>query len=471
MKLLYLIKSRAHFSYHVSTIRHLCGRGHSVQALFDESWSQDQSDLAVRDCLADTSALTVGWSLRRSDGWRKWIFPAREMLSYGSYLNRQDQSSYYLERWRNYLPAWVRRLTRFSLVRRLMASGAFQSGLRGLERWVPPDRAITRWLETNRPDAVVASPLNHRFSEDVEYVKAAKALGIPTIVPVLSWDALTTKGLFHVIPDLTLAWNQTQREEAIRIHHVPPDRIVVTGSPFFDKWFDPASHPVERDAFCRKVGLDPEKPFLAYLGSSANIAQDETWLLQALVLNLRTHPSRDVNQMQILARPHPANARVYDRLREEGVAIWPREGALPDTDESFQDLRSTLLHCVATVGVNTSGMIDAILAGKSCVAIMTEQYRPTQLQAAHFRQLLDADALEIANGVEECSHLIARLRQGVDATLESRTRFARDFARPWGLHRPAGDVAAQAIEMAALGQSAAVINATLAAAEKATQVH
>jgi hypothetical protein len=32
-------------------------------------------------------------------------------------------------------------------------------------------------------------------------------------------------------------------------------------------------------------------------------------------------------------------------------------------------------------------------------------------------------------------------------------------------------VAAQAIEMAALGQSAAVINATLAAAEKATQVH
>src|SRR5688572_13049811 len=149
-----------------------------------------------------------------------------------------------------------------------------------------------------------------RESEEIEYIKAARAVGIPSVVGVLSWDNLTTKGLFHVLPDLVLVWNRTQQEEAVRIHGIPAERAVITGSPFFDKWFDAERLLMDRDAFCRRVGLESRRPFLLYLGSTSNIAADETWLVSELARRMREHPDPEVRDTAILARPHPQNAAV-----------------------------------------------------------------------------------------------------------------------------------------------------------------
>ena len=92
---------------------------------------------------------------------------------------------------------------------------------------------------------------------------------------MLSWDNLTTKGLIPFDPDAVLVWNDSHAEEARRIHGIPQDRIIVTGSPFFDKWFEDGAGLPGRDEFCRKVGLDPSRRYLAWLGSSKNIAPDE----------------------------------------------------------------------------------------------------------------------------------------------------------------------------------------------------
>ncbi len=73
--------------------------------------------------------------------------------------------------------------------------------MKRIETLVPPDPGITRWLEDYRPDVVVASPFIFPVSKELEYIKAAKALSIPTVGAVLSWDNLTSKGTFHVIPD------------------------------------------------------------------------------------------------------------------------------------------------------------------------------------------------------------------------------------------------------------------------------
>ena len=56
----------------------------------------------------------------------------------------------------------------------------------------------------------------------------------------------------------------------------------MTGAHSYDHWFSwtPSS---EREAFCARVGLDPSKPYILYLGSSPFIAPREhrhvtTWL-------------------------------------------------------------------------------------------------------------------------------------------------------------------------------------------------
>lgn len=465
MRILYLLRSKAYFTYHESVIRSLSESGHEVELLFDEGWSKGASDHALQAFLSEGHQIKVGWAIRRRGLLRQPLFASRELLSYASYLNRQEQSNYYLNRWQGYLPAPLRYTVKSRQVQRLLARETSQAKLRAFERRTAPDARIINSLKASRPEVVVASPINMRYSEEVEYIKAAKALNIPTVVPVLSWDNLTTKGLFHVIPDLTLVWNQAHFEEAVNIHRVPPEKIVITGSPFFDKWFENDDVERTREQFCQKVGLDPSAPFIAYLGSSANIARDETWLVRELASSLRRHENQDLRRAGILVRPHPANARIYEQLKEEQVSVWPRRGQLPDSAEAREDFLCTVRYSIAAAGINTTGMIDAVITGKPCVTIMTDEYRSTQLQAVHFKHLLDSNALEVVSNAAECVEMLERLSQGLDSKKEMRQRFVEQFVRPQGLHKAAGEVAALAIEMAASGRSAVEINAAVKAVE------
>ena len=86
---------------------------------------------------------------------------------------------------------------------------------------------------------------------------------------VASWDHLTTKGLVRVQPDLVSVWNHEQSAEAVEFHDTPRDRIVVTGAQP-SCWFK--RQPTSRAAFCAKVGLDPAKPFVLFVGSTASIS-------------------------------------------------------------------------------------------------------------------------------------------------------------------------------------------------------
>ncbi|RJQ38996.1 MAG: hypothetical protein C4555_04225 [Dehalococcoidia bacterium] len=463
MKILYVMRSISHFTYHESVVKSLYSDGHRVLVLFDNGWSKNYPDTPVQACLAANKNLTTGWSLRRKGLWRRPLFASRELLSYSSYLHRQDQDEFYTKRWQNYQHPYVKlAVQRSKLARKFIASRPVASALRTFERLVPPDTQIKRWLKENRPDVVVASPVDMRFSEEVEYVKAAKSLGIPTVVPVLSWDNLTTKGLFHAIPDITLAWNRAQAGEAASIHHVPADKIVITGSPFLDKWFDASLPTIPRDEFCRRVGLDPVRPFIVYLGSSANIARDETWLVEKLAASLRNATDKRLGEMTILARPHGANQEVYKKISAPNVKVWLRDNQLPDTPGSFAEFAASLRYAVCAAGLNTTAMVDAVIADCPVITLLVDEYRNTNAsRAVHFQYILDAGVYEQAETVEQATSVIADLLDGKDAKRENRRKFILDFIRPYGLELSAGEVAARAIELAARGKSAAQINSEI----------
>jgi hypothetical protein len=463
MQVLIVLKNVSYFTILDTVVPRLAAGGHHILALSDEERSQGKSSWAIDACLANTPNLSTAFTIRRSDGWRRALFSSRELRSYASYLNRADQSEYYLKRWENYINDKVKGLVRRSkTARAVVGSRLSKNVMYSFERLAPPDPAITLWLKEHRPDVVVATPMNMRFCEEVEYVKAARALGIPTVVPVYSWDNLTTKGLFQVIPDVVLAWNQAQYEEATQIHGVPAEQVVITGAPRFDEWFTASRFRLERADFCRQAGLDPDRPFLLYLGSSANIAKNETWLVQELAASLKASPDANLARMQVLVRPHPANVRIYEQLEGENISVWPKGRNTIDTDDFRQGFYNSLLYCVATVGINTTGMIDAVINDRPGITIMTETYRKTQMEAVHFRQLLKADVLEVAGSVAECIQLVGSIQKGVDLKQAERRQFVHDYIRPNGLEHPAGEVAAHAIELAGMGKSASEIRAILA---------
>jgi hypothetical protein len=473
MKVLVTLESTARWWYHESTIQALCRQGHSVRILFGrESGVSRFNRVVERLEEQDGVDVELGWLTKRSDRWRRIVLVTRALRSYSNYLRDLEQSDFYRRRWERRLEEDLRgpvrsrlqSLLRSAFARRVLAADPVFRGLTALERRVPPAEEITRDVVTQRPDVVVASPANLKDSVEIEYVKAARHLGIPSVVPVLSWDNLTTKGLIHVVPDLTLAWNDTQRDEAVRIHGIPPEQVAVTGSPFFDPWFKPPVDHEPRDAFCRRVGLDPQQPFVVYLGSSKNIASDETWLVSALARELRNAADPKLRSMQLVVRPHPANAKVYAAFDEPNAVVWPKAGRLPDSEAARQDFRATLEHAVAAVGINTSGMIDAVVANRPCVALMVPEYDATQRHALHFKYLVQARTLELAESPASCAEVLLALMRGADSTREARRRFVESFVRPRGLDVPAGVVAARAIELAAQALPGNVIEERLAEA-------
>jgi hypothetical protein len=395
--------------------------------------------------LKENPEVSLQWSKTREDWLREPLFALRELRSYSSYLRRFEQSAYYLDRWRKYLNPAFTRIDKANAGRWLLGRKSISGAIRLLEAMAPAAKSIVADLRSVAPDVVLASPANMRFTEEVEYIKAARHLGIPTAVLVLSWDNMSTKGLINLHPDLLLAWNQTHASEAILHHGISENRILLTGAPFFDKWFDREQHTVGRSEFLRKVGLPGDMPFVLYLGSSANIARDESWLVTDLIKELSK--SSTLDKASIMVRPHPANARPFAELAQsdQRVVVWPSDGQLPESGGMQSDFRNSVQYASAIIGINTTAMIDTLALGRPCVAIITQQYENTQMRAQHFQHLFDSGALNVARSMGAAVTQLEAVASGHDDHAEARLAFLSKFLRPQGMDINAGELVAAAV--------------------------
>jgi len=425
-----------------------------VRVLVDKRWTRDEKSLQP---LADLKArfgelFEYDWAQARTDRFRTFLFYLREIASYRFYLRMSArQSPYYEARARSYLPPALQRLTGRERVRKLIRSRVFGLLLSLTEYLTPAARAIVEEVKLWRPDAVVATPVNERFSSaDLEYLKAARALKIPTLLPVISWDNLTTKGYIHVVPDVLLAWNEVQAEEAVENHRIAPDAIRLIGAALFDKWFSEISPTPDRD-FRASQGIPLDTRFITYLGSSHDLVGDESWLVTELRRALDQDPA--VREIPLVVRPHPANTKIFEGFSMEGVYIVPRATTLPSTDSALQISYDTMHHASAVVGINTSAMIEALIVGKPMIAFLAPRYSHTQSETQHFRQLLAADAVERAETPLEFTRVLKRILTGGDAQREKRRQFVERFIRPLGWTLSAGDAAADVIEMVCRGRA------------------
>lgn len=454
LTILHVSKSGAEFSYHESLIGHLCARGHRVHALFDRRYSEGRSDRAVTAFAASAEGFTTGWSVRPGPVRSRAAIALHELATLSSYLHRPRQSPFYKERFEGGMPGWLRPTVRRGPLRALLRREDAPARLHRLAQALPPDPRIVAHLRELRPDVVIASPANMRHTFEAEYLRAAKHLAIPTVIPVFSWDNLTTKSLFPILPDLMLVWNQTQAVEATEIHHLPKERVEITGAPLFDRWHRPELGRRTREEFCARIGVDPGRRYICYLGSTAGIAQDETWLVQGLAEAIRAHESPEIRELAIIVRPHPLHTAVYEALIDEKIQVWPRGGEMPDSSATLADFHDTLRFTEAAIGINTTGMLDAVIVGRPCIAVLAERYRRTQEQALHFQHLRRGGVVEEVSGPAECLDVVAGLLAGRDRTEDQRRRFVAEFIRPWGTEWPAGAVAAAAVERLAATRSA-----------------
>jgi hypothetical protein len=446
MKVLIVLGHSGFFRHLDTVVTHLCDEGHEVRMLTREGAKHDIDKDYQREMLrtlGDRERGSYDFTLRKPRGLVSWrVRRLRGVMDYGHYFRYQHNSSQLAPRMARLCPRPLRPLFDTRAGRRAVSSDSFMAAYRRLQAHLPADRALVSQVRREAPDVVVACPYIYRLSGDVEYVRAAQKLGIPTVGIVASWDNLSTKGTFPLLPDSVVVWNEGLAKEARVIHGVPRNRTVVTGAAKFDHYFE--LEPTEtREEFCSRVGLDPSRPYMLYIGSSQQVAGDETGFVSELEAALQAEPrTRD---LQVVVRPHPLNGEVWQDFHHERILVYPRGGQRPDIAGPRDDYFHTLKYAAAVAGVNTSAFLEAAIADRPCLSIVSDRHREGQVERGHFQHLLKGRFIETVPDYAGAVAALAEIVEGKDVRSGLRRRFVESFVRPAGIDRRAGEVVAEAI--------------------------
>jgi hypothetical protein len=191
----------------------------------------------------------------------------------------------------------------------------------------------------------------------------------------------------------------------------------------------------------------PDRPYVVFLCSSRTIWENEATLVRSVADAL----ARELGDAAptLVVRPHPTNPTPFDEFDYPRVVVYPRGGDQADSAESWQDYYDQLVNATCVFGLNSTAFLEAVVANRPCLTIVSESFWPAQGRTGHFRHLLKGDFLNMCADASEVGACVRRILDGIDEKADGRRGFARWFLRPCGLETPAGAVVADVIEMAA----------------------
>ncbi len=452
--LLFLVRNLLYLRNFEAPIRALLDRGHRLAVLHDPAKNLPEEITRQVEALKDAypDALSFGLAHGRSDFRRRIadeLHTARDILRYRT-PDFQNATSL-----RRRASAKATPLARAVYDRDKYAdperNRRADQRLAALDARLPPDDAITTRIREIAPAVLVVSPLVDFRSDQIEWVRAARALGIPAVLAVASWDNLTNKSRIQAPIDRVLVWNETQRREGIELHGVAPEIIRVTGAQLYDDWFE-RKPSQSRQSFCDAHGFDPDKPIILYVGSSVAISADEPAFVAHWLAAIRSSADAALAGANVLIRPHPMNYAGYSGLDLAGLGpatVAPEHGGLPVTESRRAGYFDALYHASLLVGLNTSALIEASILGKPCFTVALATHRGGQKETLHYHYLTAAKVLHEAPDIEtHCADLAAALHDP-SATSADAAAFVSDFIRPYGLDVAATPLFVEAIEDAA----------------------
>jgi hypothetical protein len=265
VKILFLARHFTYFRNFDSALRDLAGRGHHVH-LAVEQHDTSSARQAVETLARACPTITFGEAPSRADD--RWSDLARRIrfgLDYLRYLGPfYDTAPLRRVRAHERTPRALIRFVDPPVLRGRLWRQFAGRCLHALDLAIEPPAVVVDFVRAQAPDVLLITPLVDLGSQQIDYLRAARLLGIPTALAVWSWDHLSSKAYIRECPERVFVWNETQRHEAVHVHGVAANRVVVTGAQCFDHWFERRPSR-SRGELCAALGLPADRPIVLYV--------------------------------------------------------------------------------------------------------------------------------------------------------------------------------------------------------------
>ncbi len=438
-----------------SVVEALTCRGHQVVLLFDEP-----EELGSRELVESLCTRLPGVRWRWAPGYddQAWFRVARKLRQGQDYLRFLEPAYVAFPKLALRLAERVPRALvwalRVPMVNSRGGRRVLQRALVALDRAMPRHAAMDAYLAEERPDVALFASVTNSRTPQLDHLRSARAIGIPSAVCVYSWDHLSSKALIRVFPDRTFVWNDTQKREAVQLHRLPAEHVVVTGAQNYDQWFErtPSRPPA---TFKAAIGLPADRPLLLYVCSALTPDPRESRFVRRWVEGIRGSRDERLRGAGILIRPHPERRAEWAEFDSTDLGPLVVAGRNPVTPGAKADYFDAVCASDAVVGLVTSAFLEAAIAGRPVLTITPPEMRIHQEGMLHFRYLLEVEdgLLDVAPTIDAHVAQLERILAGDRTWVERQTTFLRAFVRPRGLDVAATPIFVDAVEALAVVQT------------------
>jgi len=266
--------------------------------------------------------------------------------------------------------------------------------VRAFDMWTMDKKRFSRHFDLYKPDVVFGPDVFH--PDDARFLAEAKRRDIHTVGMVRSWDNITNKGFFRVKPDQLIVNNEIIRDEAIQYEDIKKENTVVVGMPQFDLYIKESRS--SREDFFKRIGLDPNKPFIIFGPWGKRFIDTDWQILQ--ILKDAIAEGKLPSDIQILVRIPPNDTILLgDFVPDNHFKIYYvsrqfQEGVYRDREfdqQAMTDTADNLYYCDLLIGYMSSLNIDACAFDKPIVAVAFDGFEKNKPYLKSIKKFLDFD--------------------------------------------------------------------------------
>src|SRR3989344_3451673 len=302
------------------------------------------------------------------------------------------------------------------------------------------DNRLAAHFKTYHPDLVFAP--NVTLSIDRSLIRHAKRFGVQSAGMVNSWDNITyAKYPFRILPDLLMVHNDIIKAEAMRYLDVPESHIFVSGIPQQD--FYTTHKRSTREAFCKRLGIDPVKKILLFT-SQGTVSNETEW--QTLQLFARAFDEGKLPKgLLIIYRQHPTEKNDLEKIPKhpnivvddsKTVLVKGQEGFSEILEDDMEHLANSLYHEAVVITTTSTISIDAARFDKPIINMAFDGWeerpfwrsvrRKFTKHHAHYQHIVHSGGVYIVNTFEEMPAAINRYLEHPEYEREGRTSIVRE---------------------------------------------